>query len=160
MKNKFLTIVAAFSAVTLLAACGQALSTPTATPLPPPATPAAGPPTKVPPQVAMGRPFTLKLGDYVEVAGAQMLLTFSRVTQDSRCPIDVVCIRAGDATIDLRVSTARVESQTVSLTIGGNASATFDGYRITAQELAPAPRAGTPTPQGAYVVTLLVEVAG
>lgn len=163
--RKFQLLLAPLTMLALVAACGQSDS-PTVTPVRLPMTTAptaVGTPVPTPfPQVAVGRPFELKVGQTIELSGAQLLITFKRVANDSRCPIDVVCIRAGDATVELSLS-AKGQSTELAVVIGperpGAATVTFAGYRITGQGLIPAPRAGTSVPQADYVVTLLVEAA-
>src|SRR5712671_4055395 len=48
--------------------------------------------------------FSLPLGKSAAVSGTGARITFRRVTEDSRCPVDVTCIWAGDAKIELAVS--------------------------------------------------------
>jgi len=65
-----------------------ATAPPTATPPEATARPAPGDARDVP----LGGPFSLSVGDLVEVGGAGLTLRFDGVDQDSRCPRDVTCV--------------------------------------------------------------------
>ncbi len=160
----------AFAALALLfAACSSTerdagvdlAATPTSAP-PIVATPAKTPtaaPTPPLPVARLGQRFTLRFGESVSIGNAVATLTFDQVVQDSRCPTDVTCIRAGDVT--LRLATANADGVTmVELTIGdrGEPAASFDGLRVTLLEVAPIPRStGTIDPLS-YSARLIVEV--
>ncbi|MSQ26201.1 MAG: hypothetical protein EXR49_08070 [Dehalococcoidia bacterium] len=90
------------------------------------------------------------MGQRAELRNAVFLVDFLGVTNDSRCPIDVVCIRAN-----------AVESQDMALVFPtpDKATAHIGAYCLAVTGLAPAPRAGQPIPQSAYVVTLLITPA-
>ena len=51
-----------------------------------------------------GEQFQLKYGQTAVPAGGGLVIRFSDVRQDSRCPVDAVCIWAGNAQIVLEVS--------------------------------------------------------
>jgi hypothetical protein len=103
---------------------------------------------------------TLKAGEYKRVAGEQLGVGFTRVLNDSRCPIDAVCVWAGDATAQIELTAPGGRTGTVELhTPGDPKSATWNGVEITLLELQPAPRAGEPTRPAAYSVRLQVERA-
>lgn len=107
--------------------------------------------------VALGAPFELRVGETAAVDDELLTVSFRGVTNDSRCPIDVVCIVAGDATVSLAVRRLPRPEEPVSVKTPGAAAARFDGYEIEALRLLPAPRAATPTDPAAYVVTLVVR---
>ena len=90
------------------------------------------------------------LGDPVE-------LRFDGVASDSRCPIDVVCIQAGDAV--LRVHARRLPKAEASLVLHtqlSGSSAAFQGFVVALVELKPVPKASESIPPGRYVATLKV----
>src|SRR4051812_9080728 len=65
---------------------------------------AAGCATVEPPVVAgPGAAFSLPVGKTATVSGTGVRIPFNRVTTDSRCPIDVVCVWAGEARIELAI---------------------------------------------------------
>lgn len=80
--------------------------------------------------------FTLAPGESAKAENAQ--ITFVRVDSDSRCPIDVVCIQAGDATIVVRVSAAGLDGEyELALMAPGKQAVTHRGYVITFKKLEP-----------------------
>jgi len=112
-------------------------------------------------QVGVNQLFSLRVGQYVELAEAQMLLTIERVSNDSRCPVDVTCIRAGDATIEVAVQRTGGQPQAIRLVVGpenpGAETAQLGGYAMTAQDLAPMPVSTRQIAQNEYVATLVVR---
>src|SRR6478609_2841381 len=51
-----------------------------------------------------GQAFALPLGKTAAVKGSDVRLTFKDVRTDSRCPVDVQCVWAGEAKIGLVIS--------------------------------------------------------
>jgi hypothetical protein len=119
--------------------------------------------TPRPHQVGVDQPFSLRVGQYVELAEAQMLLAIERVSNDSRCPVDVTCIRAGDATIEVVVHRTGGQPQTIRLIVGpekpGAETAQLGGYTLTAQDLAPMPVSTRQIAQNEYITTLVVRAS-
>lgn len=155
-----------------------------ATPVaPPPATPSVEPtPVTAPPappgpfrpeppptpgptdtrQVApLGSRFALAHGETVAIEGSAATLTFEEVVQDSRCPTDVTCIRAGDVMLRLTTTGAGGPGE-IELTIGdrGDPAASFDGLTVTLLEVAPIPRSTGTIDPASYNATFTVEVNG
>lgn len=135
--------------------------TPTSTPVGiavPPRQPA---PTPADFPAVLGDPFNISVGASVVFTGAELRLTFLAVKNDSQCPIDAVCVRAGDATVQLSVQAAVADAVPVTLVAGvedpAKATATVDGYSLTALDLSPAPFASKPISQGDYVLRLVVR---
>jgi hypothetical protein len=56
-----------------------------------------------PDQTPLGKPFELRAGTSANLDEA-LTITFERVSNDSRCPMDVVCIWAGDAVVSVSIS--------------------------------------------------------
>lgn len=104
-----------------------------------------------------GAEFDLALGRTAALSGTGYRITFDRVTEDSRCPIDVVCVWAGDARIQLTIdrSTAPADIRVLGLT-PPNAESDLNGVRIRFVSLAPAPRQSEPSAQRKYVARLMV----
>jgi len=147
----------------ILSGCAVATPTPTptvtppATPTPTPtATPTPGPGGGTRP-VAIGREFTLKAYETVEVATAYFVLSFE-VTQDSRCPKDVTCVWAGEATVKLHLaaSTGQRETQTLAIGPDGKATAQFQGHQITLSNLQPYPVSTSQIDPKEYELTAVV----
>ncbi len=105
-----------------------------------------------------GSDFRLRAGRSTGIAGTDLTIRFDRVEQDSRCPADVRCVTAGDATIALSVASGRAAARRHTLRTQGDANqAIHDGYRIALVALEPAPVSTRPTRAGEYVVTLRVD---
>ena len=56
-----------------------------------------------PSDVPLGEPFELRIGESAVLPG-DLKVTFNRVVFDSRCPIDAICVAAGEARLALRLS--------------------------------------------------------
>jgi hypothetical protein len=138
--------------------------TPTPTATPPPAVPPTTAPTVEPTPdgaavrvVRLGLPFAISPSEAVDVEGAGTRIRFVRVVQDSRCPTDVTCIRAGDVTLELLVEIDG-KQQTVELALGdrGEPTVTLDALTITLLEVEPKPISTRTIDPSAYVATLTV----
>jgi Zn finger protein HypA/HybF involved in hydrogenase expression len=71
------------------------------------------------PTVRIGESVVLAVGQTAVVQDADVEITFESVVSDTRCPTDMICIVAGDATIRLRavrrgMSAARADVQLLS----------------------------------------------
>ena len=147
-----------------VAGCATATPTPSPTPSPTPVpspTPTpwdAGGPRKVQP----GEQFTLDLAELVEITldNGSAALFFEDVLNDSRCPIDAACIRAGDATVVL-VGVGR-DGVSHDLDIlyepGGDVSAEFDGLKVMVYDLRPYPETTKVIAREEYSAVLVVQV--
>lgn len=60
------------------------------------------------PTVPLNQQFTLAPGDAVRVEGTPYAVRFVRVSDDSRCPGDAICITGGDALVHIQVFEGRV----------------------------------------------------
>ncbi len=102
---------------------------------------------------------TLSRGDTALVAGIP--LTFTVVLEDSRCPVDVVCVWAGNAAVELAVGppvgTSGPTHQLILNTTVGTRVGEAWGLRVTLLELRPEPVSTRQIPPDEYVVKLRVE---
>ncbi len=108
------------------------------------------------PTVPLSARFALAPGESATVEGLSLRVQFLRVSGDSRCPADVLCIQGGDAIVHLRASgsvTADYELHT-----GGppHSVTTPTGYRIELTELQPYPFSSRTISPGDYRATLVV----
>src|SRR5688572_21066014 len=71
------------------------------------------------PAPALNEEFTLSPGQTTSVEGTNVRLTFERVSEDSRCPVDVTCIWEGDAVVVLKVKLEADEATCELHTQGG-----------------------------------------
>jgi hypothetical protein len=107
-----------------------------------------------------GKDLVIEAGGEATVPGADLRITFREVLADSRCPIGVECIWAGDGVAALDVEdlhgggSASLELHTNP---GFPTEGTFGDYRIELIKLDPYPEIDVPI-EG-YVVTLRVEKA-
>lgn len=101
---------------------------------------------------------TLQVGQTASAGG--LGITFLEVSHDWRCPIDAICISAGDAYLQFAVTTSnRTPATQLQLQVEHpqNRTAVFEGYQLTVQSLGPYPSASQPVDKSAYKVTLEVS---
>ncbi|MBI4912881.1 MAG: hypothetical protein HY823_09090 [Acidobacteria bacterium] len=113
--------------------------------------------TTAPPADAVPLPF----GKTALIGGLR--LSFTKVAGDSRCPVDVNCVWAGDAEIELVADPpcypgCDAPSKLLRLHTGLEPrSGEFMGFRIQLAGLSPSPKSGKPIPPADYVAWLRVE---
>ncbi len=108
-------------------------------------------------EFSLDQPFTLFVRQKAQVDELQ--LQFLGVSQDSRCPVDVECVWAGNAKITLKVS-LKDSTQETAITINSHTEPTaaiYEGFRIEFVELRPVPRSNRPINPAEYRVTLKVS---
>ena len=92
--------------------------------------------------IAAGESVSIRQGETVRLPDGATL-RYVTVTQDSRCPPDVQCIRAGDADIEFAFTTAGGTATTVTPNLPEAPTATIGAWRLTVEKLgfgdAPAP---------------------
>lgn len=119
---------------------------------------AAGCARNPPVEVSPGAAFELGIGEAARVTDGDLTITFERVVEDSRCPIDAVCVRAGRATI--RLATRSGEGGPVPLELStreGPDAAASGPFTIRLVALAPPRRARDSGEPGPYRATLRLE---
>lgn len=107
------------------------------------------------PSVPIDQQFTMAPGDTVEVADTSLRVRFDGVVNDSRCPIDAICIQGGDAEVRLTASNDGAPRM-LTLHTGSMAPVTFDGFTFRLVELTPYPFSSQPFPPSDYRATLRV----
>ncbi len=107
----------------------------------------------------LGQPFSMRTGQTVRVDRGNLSLTFTGVTNDSRCPKGLDCLVAGEATVVISARLANGESAalTIKVPAGEGAASQFQGYSITIIELEPYPEGGKRIEPADYTVKVLVE---
>lgn len=101
---------------------------------------------------------TLRYGEDRQLDNSVLRLTFARVVEDSRCPVDVVCVWAGNAVVEIGIAAGM--GPTVPLQINALLDPRYvdwSGIRVTVLELNPAPRSDTPIKPEDYSVKLRLE---
>jgi hypothetical protein len=110
-------------------------------------------------EVPLNASFELKVAESVRVAGEGVAVRFDGVTGDSRCPVDVTCVWAGDATAVVRLEKPKTKPGTFELhtmpRFGGDAR--YEGLVVHLEAVTPRPRTGTEIPPKDYRVTLVVR---
>ena len=109
----------------------------------------------------VGSEFKVKVGQMVTLNGGSLRVRFARVASDSRCPVDVTCVWAGNAEVLFEVS-ARGGRGKRTLRLNTNASPERPGegrygrYTLKLVGLSPQPRSNQKIAEGQYTATLLV----
>jgi hypothetical protein len=143
--RKIVFLLAAAGTAGLVACTGMGTTTGT-----------SGPPAST--VVVADSDFDLTVGQSARVDGTAVTITFNGVTADSRCPLGVMCIQAGNASVSLTVTDGAGVKTPVVLyanpTPQTPTSAKVGGYEIAVVELAPVSRRGVTIPPASYVATL------
>jgi hypothetical protein len=89
------------------------------------------------------------VGQTTRVGGT--VVTFNRVVSDSRCPLNAMCVTAGDAVAAFTVVSRGVEGRyELQLNDAAKRSVTHQGAVIEFQSLDPLPISGQPTNPASY----------
>ena len=113
----------------------------------------------------LNEPFALPAGESVQVTGSDLVLTFSHVVEDSRCPTMVSCFWAGRAVVEIEVQEGAAALQTITFDTNPaptelRDTVTVSGYTIHLQSLDPYPEhPDNPIPFEAYTATLIMSEA-
>ncbi|MEQ1757341.1 MAG: hypothetical protein ABL986_03410 [Vicinamibacterales bacterium] len=107
------------------------------------------------PSVRLSERFTLAPGESVSVRDTSLTVTFLRVSGDSRCPADAICIQGGDAIVHVRVDASSAAEYELHTGDQARASVMHAGFRITLTEVQPYPFSSRPIQPGDYRVTLV-----
>jgi len=113
----------------------------------------AGSPT----EIRLDQEFELASGATVRIAGTGQAITFESVPEDSRCPVNVTCVWAGNARVRLRVQAENRDSIVALNTLLDPHAVVIGTVRIELKALSPETRAGAPIPAGSYRARLLVS---
>lgn len=111
------------------------------------------------PDVVTGQPFDVRAGATVELPDG-IRLRFDSVLSDSRCPIDAVCVRAGEAVVAITLSKAGTVAAEFDVQTDppDRRSAVYSGHSITLTALQPFPRSDRQVQPSDYVATFVVNV--
>lgn len=89
-------------------------------------------------RAALDETFMLPIDRAAEVGSDGLVLRFARVVNDSRCPINARCIRAGSATVALELRAPGLEASTVTVeTPDQPKSADFGPYTVEILDIQP-----------------------
>lgn len=113
-----------------------------------------------PAEIRLEEKFSLKIDQVVTVNPVNIKVKFLKVTEDSRCPSDVVCIWAGQVSVLLNVNNNGNDIGDVKLTLGQNKDDTVrdvGGYYLKLIEVKPYPISTKKIEQSEYIITLIIS---
>lgn len=110
------------------------------------------------PSVPLNEQFTLAPSESAVIADEGVVVQFVRVSGDSRCPADALCIQGGDAVVLIRASSSRAATTTYDLHTGDStrATASHGNLKIALVDLQPYPFSSRPFTPDQYRATLRV----
>jgi hypothetical protein len=108
------------------------------------------------PTVPLNQQFTLGPGQTAVIEGTSARVQFLRVSGDSRCPADAVCVWGGDALVHVRVTNTGTGEYELHTGDSARAMATHEGLRIELKQLQPYPFSARTIEQNEYRATLVV----
>ncbi|MDD5321662.1 MAG: hypothetical protein PHD43_13825 [Methylococcales bacterium] len=102
--------------------------------------------------------FSLGIGQTVSIEGEKLVIKFKAVLEDSRCPVNVVCVWAGNGKVEFEILDIDGQNKTVILnTEEEPRGTTLKGHKLTLISLNPPRIDGVSISPGDYSVTLRVE---
>ena len=109
-------------------------------------------------EIELDQEFEIKVGDSAVLANQGLIIKFKAVTEDSRCPIDAVCVWPGNAavTFDLKNSIGDKLSTQLNTFVDPK-SINFSDVIITLTELNPYPKSNEPINPDEYIAKLIVK---
>jgi len=111
-----------------------------------------------PAKVLINKEFSLGIGQTATIEGEKLVIKFKAVLEDSRCPINVVCVWAGNGKVEFEVLDIDGQNKTVILNTEEEPRATaLKGHKLTLISLNPPRIDGVSISPGDYAVTLRVE---
>ena len=119
---------------------------------------APAPPASRVKRVELNQEFEIRAGENVWVGNDGLMVNFSRVAEDSRCPQGVTCVWAGNAKVALRLTKGRSRAAWLNLNTGLDPKeSSYRGYQVKLVKLDPYPQQGRGIRKRDYVATLLVS---
>ena len=106
--------------------------------------------------VEPGASFALAQGQTATVRGTDTRITFKQVREDSRCPVDVTCVWAGDAKIEI-VITPDGSAGTRILSLTSPNETRVGNLRIRFVGLSPVPRQADGNTPRSYLAEFVAE---
>jgi hypothetical protein len=108
------------------------------------------------PTVPLNQQFTLAPGESASIENTSLGVEFMRVSGDSRCPADAICIQGGDALVEVRVRNGGAAEYELHTGDQSRAAVTHAGFRIELVQLQPYPFSSRTIQPGEYRATLTV----
>lgn len=105
-----------------------------------------------------GRPFRIRAGTIARIGDTELLIGFRGITQDSRCPMDALCVWEGDASARIMATVGRAQWTGFDLhTRLDPKEARFNEWKIKLVGVEPYPRSDRRIDPDDYIVTLEVS---
>ena len=109
-------------------------------------------------KVSLDKEFSLGIGQSASIDGEKLVIKFKAVLEDSRCPINVVCVLAGNGKVEFEVLDIEGQNKTIILNTDDEPRlATLKGHKLKLVSLNPPRIDGVSISTGDYSVTLFVE---
>lgn len=109
------------------------------------------------PDAVVGTPFQLKPGETATIPD-EARLRFDALLNDSRCPLDAICISAGDAIIAVTLMRGSLNESRELHTMPAQSQRPYSRYAIKLTELQPYPRSDRQARPEDYVATFVVSM--
>ena len=111
-----------------------------------------------PDRVSKNEPFDLRIGESA-LTTDDVRIRFDAVRSDSRCPLDALCVRAGEAVIALTLSrSGEIPTGRELDTTPARSATAFLNFTITLSQLQPYPRSDRQIQAADYVATFVVSL--
>jgi len=94
--------------------------------------------------------FTLNYGKQKTASKSKLKVMFVSVVEDSRCPVGVNCIWAGNAKVKVKIIGKRSTKEFEFNTNSGPKGDVFEGWSIVIDSLTPEPHTDKPISQASY----------
>ena len=115
--------------------------------------------TPTDPDPVLGTPFNVHAGEQATIASERLTLRFAQLIGDSRCPVGMLCLIAGQ--VDVAIHAEHPPDNATDFTLSSynapSTHATYSGFDIQLVDALPRPEAGRPpTDASDYCVQLTV----
>jgi hypothetical protein len=108
-------------------------------------------------EAGLGKEFSLHIGQTAQIENEPLAIRFNGIKSDSRCPIGVTCVWAGEVNCDVTVTYQGVSSNIILNQLGTDLSSeTYKGYNLI-YSIEPYPQAGRQISLSEYTLILTVE---
>jgi hypothetical protein len=108
--------------------------------------------------VKLSKEFALNASQKAVIKSNKLNIEFVKVLEDSRCPVGVDCVWAGNAKVQIKISKGKAAAQTFEMNTGlAPKTITFDGYKIELLTLNPAPNTDTEMAKRKYTASFIVK---
>ncbi|MQA29604.1 MAG: hypothetical protein GEU82_07175 [Luteitalea sp.] len=109
------------------------------------------------PSVPLAQQFTLAPGESTAIQDASVRVQFVRVSADSRCPADALCIQGGDALVHIAVRGGGEQEYELHTGDSARAAVQHGALRIALIGLQPYPFSSRTIQPDEYRATLVVS---